>query len=51
MGLDRVRPGGDHDVDRPAPGRPPFRFLTHPMLLGFALGGVALAGYLATISS
>ena len=51
MGLDRVRPGGDHDVDRPAPGRPRFRWLTRPMLLGFALGGVALAGYLATISS
>jgi hypothetical protein len=51
MGLDRVRPGGDHDVDRPAPGRPRFRWLTRPMLLGFALGGAALAGYLATISS
>ena len=51
MGLDRVRPGGDHDVDRPARGRPAFRWLTRPMLLGFALGGVALAGYLATISS
>ena len=51
MGLDRVRPGGDHDVDRPAPGRRPFRWLTRPMLLGFALGGVALAGYLTTISS
>ena len=31
--------------------RRPFRWLTRPMLLGFALGGVALAGYLATISS
>ena len=51
MGLDRVRPGGDHDVDRPAPGRPAFRWLTRPMVLGFALGGIALAGYLATISS
>jgi hypothetical protein len=51
MGLDRVRPGGDHDVDRPARGRPPFRWLTRPMLLGFALGGVSLAAYLATISS
>jgi hypothetical protein len=51
MGLDRVRPGGDHDVDRLARGRPAFRWLTRPMLFGFALGGLALAGYLATISS
>jgi hypothetical protein len=51
MGLDRVRPGGDHDVDRSAPGRPAFRWLTRPMVLGFAIGGIALAGYLATIST
>jgi hypothetical protein len=51
MGLDRVRPGGDHDVERPAHGQRPFRWLTRPMLLGFALGGVGLAGYLTTLSS
>ena len=35
----------------PLPAGHRFRWLTRPMLLGFALGGVALAGYLATISS
>jgi hypothetical protein len=51
MGLDRVRPGGDHDPDHHGPRRPKFRWLTRPMLLGFALGGLALAGFLATVSS
>ena len=51
MGLDRVRPGGDHDPDHHGPERPKFRWLTRPMLLGFALGGLALAGFLSTVSS
>jgi hypothetical protein len=51
MGLDRVRPGGDRDPDHHGPERPRFRWLTRPMLLGFALGGVGLAGLLATIGS
>ena len=51
MGLDRVRPGGDRDPDHHGPERPQFRWLTRPMLLGFALGGVGLAGFLATIAS
>jgi hypothetical protein len=51
MGLERVRPGGDHDPDRHLPDRPRFRWLTRPMLLGFALGGLALAGFLSTVSS
>ena len=50
MGLDRVRPGGDHDPDRHGPERSKFRWLTRPMLLGLALGGLALAGFLATVS-
>jgi hypothetical protein len=51
MGLDRVRPGGDRDPDRHGPQRPPFRWLTRPMLAGFVLGAVALAGFLTTIRS
>jgi hypothetical protein len=51
MGLDRVRPGGDHDPDHHGPDRPRFRWVTRPMLLGFALGGLAFAGFLATVSA
>ena len=51
MGLYRVRPGGDHDPDHHGPERPRFRWLTRPMLLGFALGGLALAGFLSTVSA
>jgi hypothetical protein len=51
MGLDRVRPGGDHDPDQPGPDRQRFRWLTRPMLLGMALGGLALAGFLSTAST
>jgi hypothetical protein len=50
MGLDRVRPGGDHDPDHHGPERPKFRWLTRPMLLGFALGGLALAAFVTTVS-
>jgi hypothetical protein len=50
MGLDRVRPGGDRAVEPPAWGtrRSRFRWLTRPMLLGFALGALGVAGLLAT---
>lgn len=50
MGLDRVRPGGDRAVEPPAWGtrRSPFRWLTRPMLVGFALGALGVAGLLAT---
>ena len=51
MGLDRVRPGGDHDPDHHGPERALFRWLTRPMLGGFVLGGLGLAGFLATIAS
>jgi hypothetical protein len=52
MGLDRVRPGGDRSLDPPAWGtrRTPFRWLTRPMLAGFALGAIGVAGLLATAS-
>lgn len=49
-GLDRVRPGGVDDPDIRRPGRPLFRWLTRPMLLGFVLGGLALAMTLATVT-
>ena len=51
MGLDRVRAGGDNDPDHHGPERQRFRWLTRPMLLGFALGALGLAGFLATIGS
>lgn len=52
MGLDHVRPGGDHDPD---PDRTPFggrrfRWVTRPMLMGFAFGGLGLAATLAIFS-
>lgn len=50
IGLDRVRPGGPDDPDIRRPGRPRFRWLTHSMLLGFALGGIGLAMTLAAVS-
>ena len=34
MGLDRVRPGGDHDPDHHGPERPKFRWLTRPIPRG-----------------
>ncbi len=47
LGLDRVRAGGPDDPDARTPGRRRFRWLTRPMLLGFAIGGLGLAGLLA----
>ena len=42
FGLDHVRPGGDHDPAALRPGRRPFRWLTRPMLAGFATGVIGL---------
>jgi hypothetical protein len=42
FGLDHVRPGGDSDPLIPRPGRRRFRWLTRPMLAGFALGVLGL---------
>jgi hypothetical protein len=50
MGLDRVRAGGDHDPDHHGPERPPFGWLTRPMLAAFALGALGLAGFLTTLA-
>jgi len=49
-GLDRVRSGGDHDPDVRAPGRRVFRWLTRPLLVGFGVGALGLAGFLASVS-
>lgn len=49
FGLDHVRPGGDHDPTLSRPGRRRFRWITIPMLLAFALGGVGLAASLAIL--
>lgn len=48
-GLDHVRPGGDHDPAAMRPGVRRFRWLTRPLLLGFACGLVGLAGFVITI--
>jgi hypothetical protein len=49
MGLDAVRPGGRRAVDRSGPGNPRFLWLTRPMLVAFAFGGLALAGFLTSV--
>jgi hypothetical protein len=51
MGLDAVRPGGRRAVDRSGAANPPFRWLTRPMLLAFAFGGLALAGFLTSVQA
>jgi hypothetical protein len=48
MGLDPVRPGGDHALEPPASRRHRFRWLTRPMLVGIALGALGLAAFLST---
>jgi hypothetical protein len=48
-GLDVVRPGGSHAVERHGDGHPPFRWLTRPMLAGIVLGAVSLVALLATL--
>ena len=49
FGLDHVRPGGDRDPDAGRSGRRRFRWLTRPMLLGFGVGLVGLAGFLFAV--
>jgi len=51
MGLDHVLPGGDNDPNVRRAGRRPFRWLTIPMLLGFATGLGCYLGVLATLPS
>lgn len=61
FGLDHVRPGGDRipedGPDRdPAgtwrrAGRPRFRWLTRPVLLGIALGAIGLVGLIASLTA
>ncbi len=50
FGLDRVRPGGPDDPDRP---RPPetggFRWFPRPMLFGFLVGALGLAGLVGLV--
>lgn len=48
-GLDHVRPGGDRDADLVRPGVRRFRWLTRPLLLGFACGLFGLAGFLFVV--
>jgi hypothetical protein len=49
MGLDHVRPSGDHDPAFRRPGQRRFRWLTIPMRLAFGLAFVAYLGVLASI--
>jgi hypothetical protein len=51
IGLDHVRPGGDRDPGSRGSGRARFRWLTRPMLLGFAFGAIGLAAALALLAS
>jgi hypothetical protein len=43
IGLDHVRPGGDHAPDRPRPGRPAFRMLGRGMRTTIVIGWAMLA--------
>jgi hypothetical protein len=47
IGLDHVRPGGDRDPSKAAPGRRPFRWLTIPMRIVFI---AAVAGLVAAVA-
>jgi hypothetical protein len=49
FGLDHVRPGGDRDPGMVRPGVRRFRWLTRPLLLGFAIGLLGLLGFLVSI--
>jgi hypothetical protein len=51
FGLDHVQPGGDRDPTVRRPGARRFRWLTIPMLIGLAIGVVALAGFLGPFVS
>jgi hypothetical protein len=46
FGLDHVRPGGGRDPEIALPGRPRFRWLTRPLLLGIVVGGLGLVALL-----
>jgi hypothetical protein len=49
-GLDTVRRAGRDDPDAvPGSGVRRFRWYTRPMLLGFALGGIGLAVFVASV--
>ena len=50
LGLDHVREGGDRDPAVSRPGSQRFRWLTIPMLLGFAVGGFGVAAALVSLS-
>jgi hypothetical protein len=50
IGLDHVRPGGDRDPEIARVGRPGFRWLTRPMLLGILVAAICLVAALVTIS-
>ena len=50
FGLDHVRPGGDRDPAVRRAGARRFRWLTIPMLLGFALGGVGVVAALVMLA-
>ncbi|MEO5885917.1 MAG: hypothetical protein ABIQ58_10425 [Candidatus Limnocylindrales bacterium] len=49
FGLDRVVHGGPDDPDVPHREHGPFRWFTRPMLLGFIVGGLALAGVVSSL--
>jgi hypothetical protein len=50
FGLDHVRPGGDRDPASVGPGRRRFRWLTIPMLIGFAGGLIGLGAFVVFVS-
>jgi hypothetical protein len=50
LGLDHVRPGGDHDPATMRPGRRRFRWLTIPMLIAFAVGLIGLGAFLLILA-
>lgn len=50
-GLDHVRPGGDRDPTIRLSGVRRFRWLTIPMLIGLAIGVIALAGFVGSFVS
>jgi hypothetical protein len=50
FGLDHVRPGGDRDPATVRPGRRRFRWLTIPMLIGFAGGLIGLGAFAVLLS-
>ena len=51
FGLDHVRPGGESDPLIARPGQRPFRWLTRPMLAGFAPASSAWSLFVANVRS